>query len=702
LDKIEFLNSLGFTPISEDLNTNLKVKCLKCNSTFKRRFNEFDKGTTSCPICEKEEKVRFLNNLGFTPISEELGNNLEVKCEKGHIFKRQFSQFKQGYPSCPICEKEEKLEFLNSLGFTPISENLSINLEVKCEKGHIFKRPFSRFKSGSTSCPICENEEKIKFLNDLGFTPISEDLGMNLEVKCKNGHTFKRMFSNFKQGITNCPICEREEKLEFLNSLGFIPVSENLSENNLEVRCKKGHIFKRAYRNFKKGATSCPICENEEKIKFLDSLGFVPVSEDLANNLEVKCEKGHTFKKTFDNFKKGFTKCPICEKEEKLKLLNDLGFTPISENLDNNLEVKCGKGHIFKRQFGSFRNGFTSCPICEKEEKIEFLNRLGFTPISEDLVENLEVKCEKGHVFKRKFSSFKQGIIKCPICFPNSSSAELEIKEFLDSLNIEYTHSDWNVIAPKELDFYIPSHNLAIEFDGIYWHSELNGKSSDYHLKKTEKCLEKNIHLLHIFENEWIDPIKQNIWKNIIRGNLGLNKKVYANKCMLKQVGKSEEEQFLEENHLQGYANSQVAFGLYYEDQLMCLMSFGKSNFSSDVEWELLRFASKQNIGVVDGELKLFKHFRTLYSGGIISYSDRRYSTENVYKMLGFKLLHNNQPTYFYFKNLLLLESRQKYVEYNLPTLLETFNPSLTEWENMANNGYNRIWDCGNSVWKIA
>jgi hypothetical protein len=130
-------------------------------------------------------------------------------------------------------------------------------------------------------------------------------------------------------------------------------------------------------------------------------------------------------------------------------------------------------------------------------------------------------------------------------------------------------------------------------------------------------------------------------------------------------------------------------------------MSFGKNRFASDVEWELIRFASKQNVNVVGGASKIFKHFRNNYEGGIVSYSDRRYSVGNMYKTLGFQFSHFSQPNYFYFKDSLNLESRQKYMKHKLPNLLEKFNSSLTEWENMVVNGYNRIWDCGNSVWKI-
>jgi hypothetical protein len=176
---------------------------------------------------------------------------------------------------------------------------------------------------------------------------------------------------------------------------------------------------------------------------------------------------------------------------------------------------------------------------------------------------------------------------------------------------------------------------------------------------------------------------------------------VYARKRILKQVDKQEEKQFLEENHLQGYVGSQVAFGLYYNDELLCLMSFGKNRFASDVEWEMLRFASKCGVSVIGGASKLLKHFRNNYSGGVVSYLDRRYSEGNMYKALGLQFSHNSQPNYFYFKHPSTLESRQKYMKHKLPNLLENFNPNLTELENMVLNGYDRIWDCGNSVWKI-
>jgi uncharacterized protein (UPF0212 family) len=542
-------------------------------------------------------------------------------------------------------------------------------------------------------------EEKRHFLKSLGFMPTSENLAHNLEVQCSKGHIFKRSFNDIKRGTIVCPECEKEEKISFLKSLGLTPISENLT-TDLTVQCSRGHTFKRAFGSFVSGINVCFECEKEEKIQYLNSLGFVPISEDLGNNLKVQCSRGHTFKRAFINFNKGAVVCPECENKKKTQYLAYLGFSPVSENLGDNLEVQCSKGHIFKRAFSAFERGTISCPECEKEEKIQYLASLGLYSVSDNLSHNLEIECSKGHTFKRGFNNIVAGATKCPICYPDASSAEIELRTFLEEHNIS-AKNDWSILEGKELDLYIPEHSLAIEFNGIYWHSELQGKYKKYHLEKTQKCLEQNISLLHIFENEWSDANKREIWKSIILGKLGKHNRVFARKTDLRIVQKSEEKTFLEENHLQGSIGSKIALGLYLEEALLCLMSFGKNRMSNDVEWELLRFASKKGISVVGGASKLFKYFLNNFEGGIVSYSDRRYSQGNMYSKLGFTFSHFSEPNYFYFKNNLTLESRQKYQKHKLPKLLENFDPSLTEVENMKNNGYNRIFDCGNSVWKI-
>ena len=466
----------------------------------------------------------------------------------------------------------EKVQYLNSLGFSPVSENLAHKLKVVCSKGHTFKRAFGNFKQGTISCPECEKEEKVQYLNSLGFSPISENIGNLLEVQCSKGHIFKRAFSAFERGTISCPECEKEEKLKYLTSLGFSLISENLADS-LIVKCNKcNHTFKRAFHTFKV-SPDCPICE---KHNLLTSLGFKLVSESFGHDMTVMCSKGHIFKRREGVFREGATTCPECDKEERLKYLASVNLKPVSDNLANNLEVQCSKGHSFKRSLSDIKRGIIGCPECEKEEKQIKLLQFGLTCVSDHIGMKSSFQCDKGHIFIRNNGAINKGATKCPICYPDASSAEVELRTFLEEHNI-LAKNDWSILEGKELDLYIPEHNLAIEFDGIYWHSELQGKYKKYHLEKTQKCLEKNISLLHIFENEWKHPTKREIWKSIILGKLGKHSRIFARKTILKTVSKIEEKAFLEENHLQGSVGSQIAIGLYLEEELQCLMSFGKN-----------------------------------------------------------------------------------------------------------------------------
>ncbi len=88
---------------------------------------------------------------------------------------------------------------------------------------------------------------------------------------------------------------------------------------------------------------------------------------------------------------------------------------------------------------------------------------------------------------------------------------------------------------------------------------------------------------------------------------------------------------FLDENHIQGNCISKYRYGLYYNNELISLMTFGKSRFKD--EFELLRFCNKLGYNVVGGASKLFFHFLKDHEEikEVISYADRRWSVGNLY-----------------------------------------------------------------------
>jgi hypothetical protein len=185
---------------------------------------------------------------------------------------------------------------------------------------------------------------------------------------------------------------------------------------------------------------------------------------------------------------------------------------------------------------------------------------------------------------------------------------------------------------------------------------------------------------------------------NILQSNASA---VYARKCHVEGISAADVGTFMNSNHIQGYAASSVNFALVHDGCVVAVMTFGKSRFNKQYQYELIRYAIKRNYNVVGGASKLFKHFIKQYKPtSIISYSDKRWNTGNVYSTIGFEFSHDTKPNYFYFKNNeIQLYSRQHFQKHKLVNKLEIFNPLVSEWDNMKLNKYNRIWDCGNSVW---
>lgn len=320
---------------------------------------------------------------------------------------------------------------------------------------------------------------------------------------------------------------------------------------------------------------------------------------------------------------------------------------------------------------------------------------------------DLKFKCKKcGNKF---ISQYYHRVVdfKCKNCFPivdNRSQAQSEIFNFLKSIykDKEIKMNVKGIIDNYELDIYILDKKLAIEFDGLYWHSDAR-KENDYHLKKTELCELNGIHLIHIFEDEW--EFKRDLIKSKLEHLLGLSvNKIQARKCNVKEIDNKTKSEFLIKNHIQGDDKSKIKFGLYFQDELVAVATFSKSRYNKRYEYEIIRYATKLDSSVIGGFGKLLKAFENTYHPkSIVSYADRRWTQNlnqnNLYYKNGFELVSKSQPNYFYVKNF-LRESRIKYQKHKLPKLLKKFDPNKTEVENMRDNGYWRIFDCGNLVFE--
>lgn len=282
----------------------------------------------------------------------------------------------------------------------------------------------------------------------------------------------------------------------------------------------------------------------------------------------------------------------------------------------------------------------------------------------------------------------------------NCSDEELELRNFLLELGVEHRTNDRNIIKPFELDFLIETRQLAIELDGVYWHSE--GKHANkYNIRdKHKRCAEVGVRCLHIFDVEW--QHKKQICKSIIANALGkVETRLHARKCTISTVSHAEAGAFLENNHIQGKIFSAVNLGLFFEGALVSLMTFSDARFGNKGASELVRFCSKLNTVVVGAAQKLFKHFvRSYQPTKIVSYADRRIFSGEVYHSLGFRLSRTNPPAYHYSKKgRKPLENRMKFQKKILARTLDVYDGSLTEFQNMLKAGYFRVWDAGVDVY---
>ena len=160
--------------------------------------------------------------------------------------------------------------------------------------------------------------------------------------------------------------------------------------------------------------------------------------------------------------------------------------------------------------------------------------------------------------------------------------------------------------------------------------------------------------------------------------------------------------EFLNTNHIQSNCQSSIKLGLEYNNELVAVMTFGNPRFNKNIEWELLRFCSKAGLNVVGGASKLLTYFERKYlPTSMISYANLQWSTGGLYSKLGFTLLNQSAPNYWWCKDKITL-SRYKCQKHKLSTLFPDYMAGESERSCMERHGYYRVFDCGNLVFTKA
>jgi hypothetical protein len=295
---------------------------------------------------------------------------------------------------------------------------------------------------------------------------------------------------------------------------------------------------------------------------------------------------------------------------------------------------------------------------------------------------------------------------RCPTCFPSNQTSmfEKQVFDYVKSLlpNDIIIENDREILDGKELDIYIPSKNIAIECNGLFWHSEVFGKKhKDYHLDKTTQCNDKNIQLIHILENEWeyeSDIIKLQLKELFCPSNN------IPDKYEIKELSLEASLGFLFQYSLNKSDESDTRFGLYVADKLEAILTINVNN----TKCEILQYITTGNFNK-SYLFELFviyviNHNPTLKS--ISTSIDRRFG------VLYYDLLKNNNFTPVQISAPIPRYMRRE-KSHELPDLIDEHvftNPDFLDekidikldiWEQLKSYGYDRIWDSGNITYEL-
>ena len=274
------------------------------------------------------------------------------------------------------------------------------------------------------------------------------------------------------------------------------------------------------------------------------------------------------------------------------------------------------------------------------------------------------------------------------------TSIEKFITDILDEYNISYITNTKSILGKYELDIYIPDKKIGFECNGIYWHSSDN-KPNNYHINKFMFCKDRNIKMITIWE-DWIKN-KPEIVKSIILSKLGIYEhRIYARKCILREINSKICNNFLQNNHIQGKSSGTIKLGLYYDNELVSVMTFLIQKKSI----KLVRFCNKANYQIIGGASKLFNYFIKKYGPSqVISYSSNDISDGNLYKILNFESNPKISNAYWYIEHGSLNRyHREQFQKNNLKKMGYDIT-NKTEFEIMKDLPYFRIYDSGIVTW---
>lgn len=603
--------------------------------------------------------------------------------------------------------------------------NYSLSLKsgkfnLKCTKNHRWLQRMSDIKSNKITCPYCANRRLLTGFNDLKTkypriaaewdyeknTLVPEEILFKSSKKvwwlCDKGHSFEKTVGSRTVLSQGCYYCSGKKVLQGYNDLQTeypdIAHEWNYDKNPTDVQ---------------------------------------PIHVRKGSNKKYwwNCKNNHTYESTVTNRVQGYG-CPYCYGRKAWKGDNDLlskypeivtsswdyeknTIKPdeITYGSDKKAWWKCSLGHSWESRIYSRKNGH-GCPYCDGKKLLTGFNDLKtrYPRIAAewDYQKNKEnpeevkanstnkfwFNCPQGHNYQTVLAYRTMSDSGCPACAKTRSKLEIEVFNFINEITGETqvinNYSDQKI---SEIDIFIPSLNIGIEVNGIFWHSSKAGKDNpNIHYNKWLACKEKDIQLITIWEDDWIN--NQETVKQLLLHKLGVSKqgKVFARKTSISEISLKEARTFCNTNHIQGFTSGSLYLGLKDSNNNIVAVTIWKKLKG---ELRLERYCTNKQ--VVGGMGKLLKQAKNYAIDNdckkIVTFSDHEVSDGGLYEKLGFVKDKELKPDYKYvYKGARVHKFNFRLKRFRKDPQLQYID-GFTEKQLAELNGIHKVYDCGKTRW---